>query len=99
MAKHKVKNNREQERYEMEVGDDLAVIEYDLPKQRVIVLTHTFVPEHLEGQGIGSELVEAVLDDIREQGWNVVPQCGFVAQYIRRHPQWEELIYTGVSVD
>lgn len=99
MAKHKVKNNRERERYEMEVGDDLAVIEYDLPKQGVIVLTHTFVPEHLEGQGIGSELVEAALDDIREQGWNVVPQCGFVAQYIRRHPQWEELIYTEVSVD
>ena len=54
MAKHNVKNNRDEERYEMEVDGELAVIEYDFPQEGVIVLTHTFVPEHLEGRGLGS---------------------------------------------
>ena len=63
MAKHNVKNNRDEERYEMEVDGELAVIEYDFPQEGVIVLTHTFVPEHLEGRGLGSELVEAVLGE------------------------------------
>ena len=99
MAKHNVKNNRDEERYEMEVDGELAVIEYDFPQEGVIVLTHTFVPEHLEGRGLGSELVEAVLGDIRDQGWNMVPHCGFVAHYVQRHPQWEELLYNEVTVE
>ena len=45
MAKHNVKNNRDEERYEMEVDGELAVIEYDFPQEGVIVLTHTFVPD------------------------------------------------------
>ena len=32
------------------------------------------------------------LTDIREQGSKVIPQCGFVASYIRRHPEWQELV-------
>ncbi len=99
MAQHKVKNNRDEQRYEMEIDGDLAVIEYDFPQQGVIVLTHTSVPQHLEGRGIGSELVEQVLGDIREQGWKMVPQCGFVAQYVQRHPEWEELLVTQTTVE
>ena len=30
------------------------------------------------------------LTDIREQGSKVIPQCGFVASYIRRHPEYDD---------
>ena len=53
---------------------------------------HTEVPYDHAGQGVGSQIAFKALTDIREQGSKVIPQCGFVASYIRRHPEWQELV-------
>ena len=52
------------------------------------------VPPKYEGRGIGKELVQGVLEDIRRKKLKVVPQCPFVATYIRRHPEWMDLVLT-----
>ena len=36
----------------------------------------------------------AALEDIRSKGLRVVPQCSFVEVYIRRHPEWADLVRT-----
>jgi uncharacterized protein len=36
--------------------------------------------------------VADALDDIRSRGLQVVPLCPFVAAYIRRHPEYEDLV-------
>ena len=69
----------------------LAMIEY-IKAQGFIVLTHTEVPEKYEGQGIGSELTRAVLEDLRAKKLPMIPQCPFVAQYIYRHPEWADVV-------
>lgn len=89
--KHTLIDNVIEQRYEMDVDGDKAVVEYT-KQPGVIVLTHTFVPERLEGQGIGKQLVQAVLEDAKSKGLQVVPQCSFIAQYIYRHPEWEEVV-------
>ncbi|WP_418981807.1 N-acetyltransferase [Alistipes sp.] len=33
-----------------------------------------------------------MLEDVRRQELRIVPQCPFVAAYIRRHPEWEPLL-------
>ena len=91
--KHTLVDNAAEKRYELDLGDDMALIEYVLGRG-LIVLTHTEVPEQYEGQGIGKELVQAVLEDIRTKEIKVVPQCPFVAAYIRRHPEWMDLVLT-----
>lgn len=90
--KHTLVDNTAEARYEFDLDGDTALIEY-IRRPQSIALTHTFVPERYEGRGIGKELVEAVLTDIRAQGLKVVPLCTFVAQYIVRHPEWEEIVY------
>lgn len=85
-----------QQRYLFEFEDGTAVIDYRL-NGTVITLTHTGVPARYEGQGVGSALVRAVLDDIRDKGLQIIPQCSFIAQYIFRHPQYEELVVTEVG--
>lgn len=92
MQKHKLTDNVVEERYEFELDGELASIEY-VRTPRAITLTHTYVPEAHQGQGIAAELTEAVLTDIRSKGWKVIPQCSYVARYILRHPEWEELVY------
>ncbi|MDE5621946.1 MAG: N-acetyltransferase [Alistipes sp.] len=86
-----VVHNTAERRYELDLKGDRAVLEYvELPG--VLVLTHTGVPKRHEGRGIGSELVRAALEDIRDRGLRVVPQCRFVERWIRRHPEWEEIV-------
>ena len=53
---------------------------------------HTEVSPSLEGQGLGARLVAGALDDIRARGLRVVPICPFVRTYIRRHPDYADLV-------
>jgi predicted GNAT family acetyltransferase len=53
-----------------------------------IVLTHTEVDPAFEGHGIGGRLAAAVLTDARARGLAVTPRCPFMADYIRRHPEY-----------
>ena len=64
----------------------------DNAAEKRYVLTHTEVPEKYEGQGIGSELTRAVLEDLRAKKLPMIPQCPFVAQYIYRHPEWADVV-------
>ena len=58
----------------------------------VLVLHHTEVPPALQGQGLAGELVQAVLDWARAQGLHVRPTCSYVAAYMRRHPETQDLL-------
>lgn len=93
MEKHVFKDNADRKRYELDLGGgSVASISYAKPAEGVIELLHTQVPYEFENQGIGSELVRNCLEAIREQGCKVIPSCAFVASYLRRHPEWKELI-------
>jgi predicted GNAT family acetyltransferase len=79
-------------RYEARLGDRVAAYsEYVLRPGRV-VFTHTIVEPELEGRGIGSSLVRAELDDVRQRGLKVTPLCPFVRTFIRRHPEYQDLV-------
>lgn len=90
--KHTLVDNIVEQRYEFDIDGAKAFVEYS-KQPGLAILTHAYVPEHLEGQGIGSALVRAVLEDLKIKKLQIVPQCSFVAQYICRHPEWEALIY------
>lgn len=86
-----VRHNPEARRFEVDLGDALAVLEYTLDGERM-VFTHTGVPKAYEGRGIASALVRAGLAYARQQGYKVVPVCSFVAAYLRRHPEEADLL-------
>ena len=70
--KHTLIDNAAEKRYELDLGDGMALAEYVLG-HGLIVLTHTEVPPKYEGRGIGKELVQGVLEDIRRKKLKVVP--------------------------
>jgi uncharacterized protein len=86
-----VNNNSQAKRYEVIMDGALAMIEYGLVDQS-IVFTHTEVPKALEGQGIAQKMAQTALEDARARGRTVVPLCPFVAAYIRRHPEYQDLV-------
>jgi len=91
MADVTIHNNPQAGRFEAKVGDEVAVSDYHL-KNGVIIFTHTEVPPALEGRGVASKLVQAALETSRQEGYQVVPLCPFVAGYIRGHPEYKDLV-------
>jgi len=78
-------------RYEGWLGDRLAgFIRYTVD-DNVVTLVYTDVDPVFEGQGVGVGLVEGTLRDLRERGLRAEPVCPFVAAYMRRHPEWDDL--------
>lgn len=55
------------------------------------IADHTFVPPEARGLGIAAALVQALIDDARENGFRIQPQCSYVEAAFRRHPEWAEL--------
>jgi predicted GNAT family acetyltransferase len=86
-----VRDNTARNRFEMDAGNDVAVVNYRL-SPGVVTLTHTEVPEDLEGQGLGSTVVRGVLQIARARGLKVVPACGFVSAFIRKNPEFQDLL-------
>lgn len=86
-----ITNNTEAQRFEAELGDNRAVAEYHL-KNDVIIFTHTEVPEAMEGRGVAGKLIKNALETARDESYQVVPLCPFVAAYIKRHPEYRDLV-------
>lgn len=90
-----VRQNLEEQRYEAIVdGRRAGFVTYD-EKAGAIVFVHTEVDSAFEGQGVGGRLAAGALDDVRARGLSVVPQCPFIAEYIRRHPDYQALVVAG----
>jgi predicted GNAT family acetyltransferase len=89
----------EQRRYEARVRpagataelDGVAVAAYARAGGTVMFL-HTEVPGSLGGRGVGQALARYALDDSRRLGLQVVPHCPFIAAFIRRHPEYLDLV-------
>jgi predicted GNAT family acetyltransferase len=55
-------------------------------------MVHTEIEPAFEGEGFGSALVSGALDDVRARGKRVRPLCPFVAAYVKRHPEYADLV-------
>jgi predicted GNAT family acetyltransferase len=82
-----VRDNKAQSRFELEVEGAVAFANYRLSPNTVII-THTETPRALRGRGIASALVKGALELIRADGLKVVAGCSFVADYLRKHPEF-----------
>jgi predicted GNAT family acetyltransferase len=79
-------------RYEIEVDGEVAGFLMYRREPDVLELVHTDVDPKWEGQGVGAALVKGALDDVRARDLKVRPYCPFVAAYIKRHPEYEDVV-------
>lgn len=88
----KVTKNESKNRFEMNLGGKIALIEYQKNGKDTLNLTHTEVPPEFEGKGIGNQLVQQTLEQIKTDGKKIIPTCRFISVYIKRHPEYDDLI-------
>jgi predicted GNAT family acetyltransferase len=91
MTTSSVRDNKAQSRFELDVEGSVAFANYRLTPSSVII-THTETPRSLRGRGFASELVAGALQLIRADGLKVVAGCGFVVDYLHKHPEFADLV-------
>ena len=84
-------NNPRKHRFETTVDGHVAVLDYKHDGTSITFI-HTEVPQELAGRGIGNALVKAGLEYAREQGFQVIVKCAFVASYIKKHSKFADLL-------
>lgn len=89
---HDIRHNEEQSQFETTIDGHTGYAAYDLEDPDRIVFTHTIVPPELEGRGVASAIVKRALEHAREKNLKVVPQCSYVAAFIERHPEYQDLV-------
>lgn len=89
-----VTNNQHHHRFEMKTGDKVSIINYRQFDDETLALVHTEVDPSLEGQGIGSQLVQGALEYVDRNNLKIVPLCRFVSVYIKRHTDWNRVVST-----
>ncbi|MGH3745167.1 MAG: GNAT family N-acetyltransferase [Mycobacteriales bacterium] len=73
------------------VGSSAEV--HDRGHDRAIV--HTETADGFEGRGLAGELVTAMLGQIRTEGLGLVPVCPYVQSYLKKHPEYADLVPAG----
>ena len=86
-----VSEHADRGRFELPFEGGTAFASYRTDGNRV-VLTHTEVPQAFSGRGIGSGLAKGIFDIVRESGRKVVIRCSFIADWVRRHPEYADLV-------
>lgn len=79
-----LENNERRKRFETTRDGKTAFIDYAIHGD-TYNLTHTEVPEELQGEGIGTQLVKRALDYIKERRMSVNPTCPFVRHVIEEN--------------
>lgn len=92
----RITDNREAGRFEIHVsdgeGDELAGHADYQRREGSITFVHTEIDPDHGGQGLGSALVSAALDQVRDEGLEVLPLCPFVSAFIGDHPEYLDLV-------
>lgn len=86
-----VTNSVERSRFEARLGSAVAFAEYELRPGK-LVLPHTVVPPEFEGKGVASGLAKAAFGYARSEGLKVVPTCTFMAGWVKKHPEEQDLL-------
>jgi predicted GNAT family acetyltransferase len=88
-----ITNNEEAQRFEAQVDGLRAILTYRRFPDRM-VLYHTEVPPPLEGKGLAAKLARTALDFARVNQLRVVPLCPYIAAFIRRRAEYQDVVST-----
>jgi predicted GNAT family acetyltransferase len=88
-----IRHEGERRRFTVDEQGNEGFVEY-AREGDVLIIAHTVVPPEIGGRGIAGKLVEAALHYARKEGLKVRPDCSYAAAYMRRHPEYADLLVT-----
>lgn len=98
MAGEEFRHNVADQRFEVWIdGELIGEASYWLHGE-VADFDHTFVEPDRRHTGVAARLVQYAFDEVRAAGrWRIRPLCPYVASWVRRHPEYGDLLVAEVS--
>lgn len=90
-------DNTEMRHFEVQEGNRLATIEYQIQEKKYF-LTRVDFPDKFKEEGKHDEMIGMVLDMIEETGMRVVPMTKLIKQYFKAHPERKKLLPVGIHL-
>lgn len=85
-----ITNNRAANQFETNVEGGTAFLRYGIEGDTILLL-YVEVPSEARGGGIAGEITRTALEFARQEGLKVIPVCGYVVAYLRRHAEYSDL--------
>ena len=73
-------------------GTRVAELAYTWRSDTLMSIDHTEVDESLEGKGVGSALVQHVVEFAREKGIKLKIYCPFATKVFARHKEYHDVL-------
>jgi predicted GNAT family acetyltransferase len=84
--------------FELNVGEEMARIEYAL-QDRKIFLTKYEMPEEMEEEGLREVFIKAVFKEVKDRGISLVPTSPEVAGFMRKNRRkYRDLLPVGINI-
>ena len=83
--------------YEVEIGEDLAKIEYAL-QDRKIFLTKLFIPLSNKDEDFEEAFIKEVFEIIKEKNIRIMPTSPQIRKFIKKHKEFKELLPIGIRL-
>jgi predicted GNAT family acetyltransferase len=72
-------------------GNIVAEVTFPEVDDNVVNINHTFVDDSLRGQGVASQLIEAVAQKLKDENKKAYSTCSYAAKWFEKHPEYDDL--------
>jgi uncharacterized protein len=86
-----VQHSAPDQSFTISLDGHIGELTYSTPRDGVIDFQHTWVDEALRGRHVGDVLAAAGLAFARAERLRFRTTCPFMAAYVKRHPEWENM--------
>ncbi len=76
----------------VEAGDIAGMVTYKWLDEKIIEIDHTEVDEDREGEGIGTQLIDAVVAFAKEKNAKIKPVCKFAKAVLSKKEGMENML-------
>ena len=91
---HKVEHETANKRFLIQDhGDIAAVMTYVISSPELYIIDHTLVENAYRGQGLGDELIKAMVEYARENGIKILPLCPFAKGRFERISEYADVLH------
>lgn len=87
-----VRHVPERTRYQVLVDGEVAGAAHYVVHEGRLVFDHTVIDDAYAGRGLAKVLARGTLDDVRATGQRIVPLCEFMAGFLAKHPEYDDLV-------
>tara|TARA_B100000965_G_scaffold138962_1_gene115658 strand:+ start:1872 stop:2165 length:294 start_codon:yes stop_codon:yes gene_type:complete len=92
-----IKDNEFLRQFEVEIGNDLAKIEYAL-QDRKIFLTKLIVPNTNNDPNFEENFIKEVFEIIKQKNIRIMPTSPQIRKFIKKHKEFKNLLPFGVRL-